>query len=464
MTVFPINPQNATLQFSWAQTLKSEGKLLMAQNLYAGAATADITPDDSQFLYGYPHVPRYSTGVHDPLLASALYVSDGATAVAMVATDVIFVPKALAGRARQRIAAVTGVPASHVMITATHTHSGPITVSYISNEADAVVPAPDPRFLQQLEDGIVAAARDAHAAARPAQIGLAVADGSAVGGNRRDPTGPSNPRVPVLVVRAADGAPIAAMLVCSMHPTVLHEDSTLISGDFPAMMRQYLQRTVLHGCPVVCHTGPCGNQSPRRAARANTFAEAQRLGEALGASVAAAIETIRYEDQIAVSCRQAFVDLPLREFPTEAEAEAGLRLAKERFEQLRRNGAEHGAVRTAECDWFGAEETLALARAARSGKLQTAAAECMPAEIQVICLGRWAFVGWQGEVFVEFALEVRRNHTDAYVISLANGELQGYLVTAEAVNEHGYEASNALFRSPNSGGLLVQRTLDLLRA
>lgn len=253
------------------------------------------------------------------------------------------------------------------------------------------------------------------------------------------------------------------MLVCNMHPTVLHEDSTLTSGDFPAMVRQYLQKTILGGCPVVYHTGPCGNQSPRRVARANTFAEAQRLGEAMGASAAAAIETIRYERHIAVSCRQAFADLSLREFPSEADAEAGMRRAEDRFQRLQRSSAEHGEVRTAECDWFGAEETLALARAARSGKLQTAAAECLPAEIQMIRLGPWTFVGWQGEAFVEFALEVERIHSDTYVISLANGELQGYLVTAETVAERGYEASNALFRSPDSGNLLVQQTLGLLK-
>ena len=39
----------------------------------AGAAQVDVTPDSPQFLYGYPHCERISTGVHDPLLASALY-------------------------------------------------------------------------------------------------------------------------------------------------------------------------------------------------------------------------------------------------------------------------------------------------------------------------------------------------------------------------------------------------------
>ncbi|NLF07636.1 MAG: hypothetical protein GX594_06610 [Pirellulaceae bacterium] len=431
----------------------------------AGAAESDITPGQSLFLYGYPHVPRQSAGVGDPLLASALFLDDGESSAVFAAADVIFVPKDLASRARRRIERATGVPAAHVMTTATHTHSGPVTVKYLSNEADPVVPDPDPRFLAQLEDGIVSAAAAACKSAQPAEIGLALADGSVVGGNRRDSGGPSNPLVPVLSVRAAaDRAPIAAMLVCSMHPTVLHEDSTLISGDFPAFARRYLQRTVLGGRPVLHHTGPCGNQSPRHAARENTFAEAQRLGEALGASVEAALAKVQYTNDAAISCRNAMVDLPLRRFPTEEEAARQLLQVRERLERLRRESAPPGMVRTTECDWFGAEETLVLARAAggAGGALRAAAARCLPAEIQAIRLGLWTFIGWQGEVFVEFALRLRQTHPDCFVISLANGELQGYLVTAEAAAEQGYEASNALFRSPDSGELLLRRTCELL--
>ncbi len=66
--------------------------------LYAGAAVADITPTDSQFLFGYPHVARYSTGVNDPLLSTALYLSDGVTQAIFVANDAIFVPRESARR------------------------------------------------------------------------------------------------------------------------------------------------------------------------------------------------------------------------------------------------------------------------------------------------------------------------------------------------------------------------------
>jgi len=421
----------------------------------AGAASVDITPVDSQFLYGYPHVRRYSTGVHDPLCASALYLADGDTDLLFVANDIIFVDKALVQRARQRIAERTGVAGERTMITATHTHSGPITALYVSNEADPVVPRPDPKYMQQLEDGIVEAAVHAVAAARPAEIGLCCADATGVGTNRRDPAGPADPEVPVLVARALDThETIAAMFVCSMHPTVLHEDSTLISGDFPALARRVLQRDVLGDCPVLCHTGPSGNQSPRHVVRGNTFDEAERLGAILAQAIAQRLEQISYRNDITLRCASRGVRLPMRTLDAPEVAQMQLDRAKARLEHLRTSEAPCTEVRTAECDWFGAEETLVLARAATSGRLAAAAEACLPAEVQVFHVGPWCFV--------EFALRVKARRPNTYVISLANGELQGYLVTAEAVAEGGYEASNALFASPASGDLFVQTTLELL--
>ncbi len=85
----------------------------------------------------------------------------------------------------------------------------------------------------------------------------------------------------------------------------------------------------------------------------------------------------------------------------------------------------------------------------------------MPAEIQVFAIGDWTFVAWPGEVFIEYALAVKAERPDTFVISLANGELQGYIVTPEAAAEGGYEASNALFDAA-SGQVLVNKTLEML--
>lgn len=433
--------------------------------LQGGAAQVDVTPLDSQFLYGYPNVSRYSTGVHDPLLASALCLNDGRVSVVFISTDIIFITKTLAESARRRIAELTGVPAENIVISATHTHSGPVTVRYLSNEADSVVPEPDPVYLQRLEDGVVEAGRLACSKMRPIEVGLARADGSCVGTNRRRPGDPSDPQVPVLLAREADGGPfIAAMLVCSMHPTVLHEDSTLVSGDFPGMCRRYLQEHVLgRNCPVLHQTGAAGNQSPRHVTRGNTFDEARRLGELLGRSIEQAIGNVLFERDLNLDCRQALIEsIPLRRFPRPPEAAADLERARKQLDRLRRENGPRADIRTAECDVFGAEETLTLAKAAESGRLEAVTRTCLPAEVQLVRIGRWSFLTWPGEVFVEFALSVKDRFPDTFVITLANGELQGYQVTAEAAAQGGYEASNALFRAPDGGNLLVETSLRLM--
>ena len=146
------------------------------------------------------------------------------------------------------------------------------------------------------------------------------------------------------------------------------------------------------------------------------------------------------------------------------QAEQSLARAVERLAALRESGADRREVRTAECDWFGAEESVALAHAAAEGRLDDAVAAVMPAEISLMRIGPWRFVAWPGEIFVDFALRVKARCPNCCIISLANGELQGYLATEEAVRCGWYEAMNAMFASPASGMLLVGKTLEMLEA
>jgi neutral ceramidase len=429
--------------------------------LYAGAGVADISPRRSIHLFGYPHVDRFSIAINDPLLSSALYLSDGRSPLLFVANDIIFVGKASAARVRQRIAEASGVPVENILVSATHTHSGPSTVDYASLAEDACVGRVDPAYLALFEDGIVRAALAAFHSAQPAEVGLAIADGAGVGTNRRSIAGPADRQVPVLVARTlAGGKPIAAMAVTSMHPTVLREDSLVVSGDFPAMARRYLQQNLLGpDCPIVYHTGPAGNQSPRYVCRDHSVAETGRLGEILGRSIAEAIGRIEYRSDLTLGAHRVLIELPRREFPPAEAARVKLEKAVARLEGLRRSGAPAQDIRAAEVDWFGAEETLRLAAIAHQGGLEEAYAACMPAEIQALRVGPWRFVGWPGEVFVEYSLAVKAQAPDTYIISLANGELQGYITTAEAAQEGGYEASNAVF-APEAGWALVRATLD----
>ncbi|MCF7838350.1 MAG: neutral/alkaline non-lysosomal ceramidase N-terminal domain-containing protein [Candidatus Marinimicrobia bacterium] len=438
----------------------------MNKNLYAGVGRADITPTEPSFLIGYPHVPRTSTGVHDPLYATALALRRGDQTVILVACDIVFVGQTSARQCRDAIARQGGVPPAQVLISATHTHSGPVTTESLIRRSDPVVPPPDPEYLALFEAGIVRAALDALAALEPATLAHGAAAVSGVGGNRLDPAAPRDGESNLLAVRRADGSPLALAMIYAMHPTVLHEDSTLISADFPAFARQALE-TEFPGMTVLYHTGTAGNQSPRHEVKACTFAEAERLGLRLAAQIADGLRAIpeaAYDAQPVLAAATAQVDIPPRRYPAVEVAERLERTARETFERLRDGNGPRTATRTAECAWFGAEERVTLARAQASGELAAWQAQFTPAEVQMLRLGGGRWFGLPCEIFVEYGLELKRRlgPDPVGVISLANGELQGYIVTPEADAADGYEAANSLF-TPEAGKRLVEAAVRLAK-
>ena len=436
--------------------------------LKAGAASRDITPQRACFLVGYPHVERLSTGVHDPLLASALYLENSTGhSVVFVALDLLFLDPPTARSVRRAISAQTSTPEECVFVSCTHTHSGPVTVDMLSWRDDPVVPSPDRRYLDLVQARVCEAAARAAATAQPAELAWTSARIDGVGGNRLLPEGVRDPEAGVLMVRdPRDNQPRAVSVVYSMHPTVLHEDSTLVSGDFPAFTRQSLCEALGEDVVVLYHTGPCGNQSPRYHVHGQTFAEAERLGRQLGDRIVQRVRQIRDEEfdpDPMLAGRTVNVELPVRIFPSSAAACEALGRARGRYQELRSAEADHGPVRTAECAVFGAEEAVALARHQETGEVERTTARYTPVEVQVVRAGETALVGFPGELFVEYGLEVkRRSPLSAFAVSLVNGELQGYIVTPEAAAAGGYEASNALF-SPRSGALMTDAALAALR-
>lgn len=429
-----------------------------------GAATVDITPSGSVFLYGYPHVPRKSEGVHDPLECAALYIRGEGGEALFLSCDLIYFARDYALGVRKRIAEATGVPLEGILLAATHTHSGPVTVNNLGSSDDPVIPRADPALLEWLAGRIVEAAEQAVGCAEPAEIGLARARAEGVGSNRHDPAGPADPEVPVFVVRSTETRkPIGCLLVYAMHPTVMHEDSRLISSDFPHYTRSYLKRMVLgQGCPVVYLQGAAGNQSPRHVTRANTFEEAQRIGENLGRAVASVIPGIEFGPIGRVQVRRELMEVEPRTFPSVAEAEAALKKSRDIFARLKSGGAPRQEVRTAECDVFGAEKTLIFARARESGKLAEAVRVASPAEIQSIRIGELQWIAWPGEFFVEHGLALKEKAPGTILVTIANGELQGYIATPAAVARGAYEATNAVFRIEN-GPRFVERSVRMVQ-
>ena len=388
--------------------LQAENHNLTHSGLSCGGATQDITPSIGAFLHGYPGVARNSVGVHDPLECNALWLESNGSATLLLANDLVYVGKSLVARVRDRISKAIPIAREAILITATHTHSGPVMVDLVSELDDPIVPKTDPSHLKKIEDAMVRAASEAYANRRPAEAGWSIANAKGIGTNRHDIHGPSDLDVPVLAIRAiADGQLVAVSLICSMHPTVLHEDSLFLSGDFLGIARQQIREHFNAQLPVLIHLGACGNQSPRHVTQANTFAEASRIARCLSEPVCGAIARSRWTASPAIFVAHDEVELSVRALPEVKVAASTLLLAEQALAARSADGSPRTSVRTAECDLFGAQATFRLAKAQAQGRLLPAIKDSQRAEVMVVRVGEHQLIAWPGEWFVEFQLAIR---------------------------------------------------------
>lgn len=438
-------------------------------SLLAGAATRELNPSASAPLFGYPGVRRMSTGVHDPILASALYLAAPETTgqgVVILSLDVLFLEPPLARRLRAAVAQEAGVPEACVFIGYTHTHSAPVCARLLAWHGDVGAPEPDLLYQEFILRQSRSAVAEARRCAVPAALAWTSAEARGVGGNRHRPDGVTDPECGILAVRpVSGGAPLATVLVYGMHPTVMHEDSTLISSDFPHYTRLQIRERFGAGHVTVYLTAPCGDQSPRWFVNGQTFAEAERLGRQLGTAALAALDRLPASAFASEGALRGFlkhVTLPRRKLPTPAMAEDALRAARNHFARLQAEKAPRAEIRTAECAVFGAQSALCLSRAEEQGVLKSFLVEAGEPEIQVLGIHGGVLVGIPGEIFVDYALDLKcRAGSRVFPVSLVNGELQGYICTPDAAVAGGYEAANSLY-APEAGPILVKAALDTL--
>src|SRR5437764_8523898 len=96
-----------------------------AEPLKAGVAVVDITPPSGYRMAGY-YNERRNTGTHDPLLAKAVVFQQGDMRAALVECDLVSMPAEVSSRARDLAEKRCGVPAGHIVVSATHSHTGPL--------------------------------------------------------------------------------------------------------------------------------------------------------------------------------------------------------------------------------------------------------------------------------------------------------------------------------------------------
>jgi hypothetical protein len=186
--------------------------------------------------------------------------------------------------------------ADHVLIAATHNHSGPLTWE------DKSWPRPDRSWFAETEDKILQALDTATKHMFPARISAGF-DEVYLGHNRRvvkadskvtmlwrnaerKPTSPIDPTVGVIRVDDAAGNPRALIVNYACHAVVLGPDNRLISADYPGYMARRIERE-LDGALCLFTQGGAGDINPyldKQPVAQNGFAEAEKMGNTLAAT------------------------------------------------------------------------------------------------------------------------------------------------------------------------------------
>lgn len=384
--------------------------------LLAGAAIVDITPPAGLMMSGYAARTQPATGSHDALTARAIAVGD----TAIVVADVIGLHEDSCARIRSRC----GLPDDRVVVIATHTHGGPVSMAGRGG-ADF-----DAGYLQRLEDGCVEAIDRAVAAQRPAVLSAGSGDNPGIAFNRRHDGGVIDPAVPVLRIDGVDGRPIAILTSHACHPVVLAAYNRQYTADFPHYVREALE-TAEPGIVAVFMTGCAGDISTGHSPHSSisttptpdrTYAEAERLGRRVAES--------------ALAAKLTQLDGPVRA----ASATVGLDLKRNETTPLPQLAAEWRA-KAAESD--PAWRTLYECWADWAG---TIALEPLAPWTGKVTVLDWAGVRLSfmpGEMFAQSALNVRGDGRRVHFVNSFADGVPGYIPPAAEYPYGGYEVLEA---------------------
>jgi len=437
--------------------------------LRAGAATVDITPHAGVVMDGYGARREPSRGVHNPLFARALVLERDGERLAIVSCDLLGMHASITSEVRRLAEKRSGIAPDNLLVCATHNHAGPAGLrgGMFSRLNEALAAT--------LVQHIIGALDEAVGNMRPAKIKLAQTVIDTISQNRRDPSGPIDPALRVMLVDGDEG-PIASVLSFACHATVLSRENLMLSAEFPGVACSLMQERT--GAPALYLQGACGNVNPVWIKQ--DFASVERAGQIVGSAALRVLaelqalgpgqraHNIRWNEfpEKPVSGRvvepwlragRREIEVPLREFLSDDDYAL-------RIEELTAKVASQSEVT--------GERRRGMAQLTRYQNERWAAAwarrqpgkTAQQVEMRALSLGDGlALLALPGEFFVETGEAIRNQCgvEDLLIACYANDYI-GYVVPPAAYEEGGYEAG-ITFCTPEAEGLIMDASLELLR-
>ena len=230
-----------------------------------GAAKVDVTPAQSELPKGY-------LGILDPLYSRAIVIDNGNTSAALVTLDAGAAPPDLCKAVATRIEKELGIPATNVLITATHSHSVPGVFPFFMRPGASLDSATMGR-VTAYENRVFDSVKMAKDKLQPARVSYGTGVSSInVQRDMIDPVthhwweganynGLSDKTVAVIKFESLSGDPIAIYYNYAMH-AVITGNLDMVSGDAPGAASRYIEGHFNDKVVALWSEGASGDQNP----------------------------------------------------------------------------------------------------------------------------------------------------------------------------------------------------------
>ena len=425
-----------------------------AGELKAGAFAMDISPESYPVSINGGMRDRQAKGAADPLMARCLVLDDGKTTLAIAVCDSCMIPRDIFDAAKQLASKATGIPASNMMFSATHTHEAVTVTGVFQSE-------PEEAYRAYLTKKIAEGVEKAWKQREPAQIARGSGKDPSQVFNRRwfmqpsvvnedpfgnttdavkmnpgfkreslkEPSGPVDAEVGIISLQTKDGKPLALFANYSLH-YVGDAPPNMLSGDYYGVFAERMAAKLGGNSPkfmAVMSNATSGNinnvdyGSGQARPRGEPMSQCTAVAISVVDAISKVLPDLKYTSDITLAAVQTEIELGVR-LPSADD----LKKAEERLAKAK---PEYSDVKD-----IYARETVLLSK--------------YPANVKVILqalrIGDLALVSSPCETFCETGLAIKAASPfkPTFVVELANG-YNGYLPTPEHHAWGGYETWRA---------------------
>ena len=445
--------------------------------LTAGLAESPIPLKLGRMLQGHAARNKPAEAVLDPLYVRTCILETAYERSLIVSCDLIEFNRFGSNELYDVIERYCSIHRDHILLTTTHTHTGPCVM-------DLGTDILEEGLLDRLSRTIRKSIDDSYRQLEPVTVSISSGTVRGIGINRRvvdpvthtsimkpNPAGPIDESVITISLRNADHQVKGLLVNMAIHPTTLGVNIFQYSADYPGRIISKL-RQQYEDAIILILQGACGDVRPAVLNIGKTgFVDGREEDiEYIGNRVSEEISRCMKEEIPAcgIGGNALFMGKCTVPLPMDVPSEAEVHKIIEELHAVEEGQSGEGQ----DIDDFTAahDSTLMLVKAELDWAAdllgdyaENTVAETVDAEFSILVLcNRIVIVAIPGEIFSEIGLKIRKMLTGYDVLICGySGSSVGYIPTAEALEEGGYEVASA-YRLYGYSGPFTEETESLI--